>query len=135
MKFDCNEISINDEEMGCSVSFSEKPDDNEFSKPEKTSKFSIDEELESMGKYILLQRTYPESEFEEDNYYLETSNQQISSELKDYKIDLSRTQFSMVFDTEFFEINIRTNDKEFQKLKAALQRISDKTGELSIHEY
>ncbi len=41
----------------------------------------------------------------------------------------------MLFDNEFFEINIKTNDKEFQKPKAALQRISDKNGELSIHEY
>src|SRR4051812_37527307 len=110
MKFDCKHISINDEEFGCTVSLSERADDSELSKPEITFKMSIDEVLASIGQYILLQRTYPEDEFEEDYYYIETSNQDISGNLKDYKINLYRTKFLMDFDNELFEINIKTND-------------------------
>ena len=38
MKFDCDEISINDEELGCTLTFYEKG---------------------NKGQYLLLQRTYP----------------------------------------------------------------------------
>ncbi|MEJ7738597.1 MAG: hypothetical protein WKF97_14300 [Chitinophagaceae bacterium] len=134
MKFDCKKISIDDGEFGCTVSLSEKPDDNDPSKSKMTLKMSIDEVLASIGQYVLLQRTYPEDEFEEDYYYIETSNQDISSRLKDYRIDLYRSKFLMAFDNELFEISIKSNEKEFDNLKKALKKLTNKTGELIIHD-
>ena len=38
--------------------------------------------MTSSGHYVLLQRTYPEDEFESDYYYIETSVPDKSGELK-----------------------------------------------------
>jgi hypothetical protein len=130
MKFDCKEISISDEEFGCTLILSEK-EDNGASEIEVT----IDEIMTSTGQYILLQRTYPEDEFECDYYYyIEKSNPFKSGELKDFSINLYRTQFLMTYDNEIFEISINTNKQEFESLKKILEKLTNKKGQLIIHD-
>ena len=55
MKFDCREISIDDVEFGCAITFSEKIDLGETEE-----ELTIDEILDSIGTYLMLQRTYAE---------------------------------------------------------------------------
>ncbi len=129
MKFNCKEISISDEEFGCTVSFSEKKDTDTTQ-----TDIKIDEIIASTGQYILLQRTYPEDEFESDYYYMETSNSDKSGELKDFSIDLYRGQFLMTYDNELFEININPNDQEFGDLKKALEKLTNNRGQLIVHD-
>jgi hypothetical protein len=127
MKFVCKEISISDEEFGCMVSLSEKAD-----KGASEKELSIEEARHSIGQYVLLQRTYPEDEFESDYYYIETSSPGKSGELKDFRIDLYRTNFLMTYDSELFEIAINPSDGEFEKLKMALEKITK--GQLTFHD-
>ena len=103
---------MSDEEFGCTLTFSENRNNN-------VSKIgiTIDEILTSSGNYILLQRTYPEDEFESDYYYIETSNPDKSGELKDFSINLYRTQLLLTYDNEIIEIGINTSDEEFEILK------------------
>ena len=129
MKFDCKEISISDEEFGCTVTLSEKEDEGIAQ-----MNMTIEELMNSSGQYLLLQRTYPEDEFESDYYYIETSNPDKSGELKDFRIDLYRRKFLMTYDNELFEINVNPNDQEFGNLKKALVKIINNKGQLILHD-
>src|SRR3990170_8037403 len=112
MKFDCKEITISDEEFGCTLTLSEK----EGTKVSEIGK-TIDEIMTSSGHYILLQRTYPEDEFESDYYYLETTIPGKSGELEDFCINLYRKQFLMTYDNEIIEIGLDICGKEVEGLK------------------
>ena len=129
MKFDCKEISICDEEFGCTVTLSEKEDVGIAQ-----MNMTIEELMNSPGQYLLLQRTYPEDEFESDYYYIETSNPDVSGELKDFRIDLYRRKFLMPYDNELFEINVNPNDQEFGNLKKALEKLTYNKGQLILHD-
>ena len=87
-----------------------------------------------MGQYIMLQRTYPEDDFEKDYYYFETSDPDKSGELIDFSINLSRTQFVMTFKKEVFEIQIKVDNRKFEKLKQIIKRITNKKGQVNFHD-
>ena len=105
MKFNCKEISVNDEELGCTVSFYDRKQDGEVQ-----ADMSIAEIIKSMGKYVMLQRTYPEDAFETDYRYIETSNPDITGELNNFMIKLSRTKFSMNYSNEQIEIALKLGE-------------------------
>ena len=127
MNFVCKEISISDEEFGCTVTFSEKEEDNDF-EIQKT----IDEIMDSIGQYVMLQRTYGEDEFEEDYYYFETSNFEKSGELNDFEIILTETKFVLTTETEKYEIQIHPDRQIFDDLKSVLSKITESKGKLNI---
>jgi hypothetical protein len=127
MNFVCKEISISDEEFGCTVTFSEKEEDNDFEN-QKT----VDEIMDSIGQYVMLQRTYGEDEFEEDYYYLETSDFEKSGELDDFEIILTETKFVLTTETEKYEIQIHPDRKIFDDLKSVLSKIAESKGKLNI---
>ena len=129
MKFDCKQISINNEELGCTVSFYDRKQDGEAQ-----TDMTIDEIIESIGEYVMLQRTYPEDDFETDYYYIETSNPNIAGKLKNFLIKLSRTKMSMTFSNKEIEISINPIDNKFNELKEALRIIANNQGELIIEE-
>jgi len=78
MKINCIEISISDEELGCQVTFSEKKDLGE-----EAANMTVQEIIDSIGRYLLIQRSYPEFEVESDYIYFETHNEEYAGELKD----------------------------------------------------
>jgi len=78
MKINCIEISISDEELGCQVTFSEKKDLGE-----EATNMTVQEIIDSIGRYLLIQRSYPEFEVESDYIYFETHNEEYAGELKD----------------------------------------------------
>ena len=84
MKLDCIEISINDDDLGCQVTFSENK-----SLGEELSNMSVSEIIESIGRYLLIQRSYPEDEFDSNNYYFETHNENLCGDLINYQMKLS----------------------------------------------
>lgn len=134
MKFHCVDISINDEEFGCTISLSEKRDDYSEENADKILKMSPSEVAESLGRYILIQRSYPEDEFEKDFYYFETSDETESGELENFKIELYPTRLLMYRDNEVFDIDITPSKKELARLKIALLKIVNDRGELLIHD-
>jgi len=129
MKFDCKEISISDEELGLQVTFSE----NEDLGPESEN-MSINKIIESIGRYLLLQRSYPEDDFERDNYYYETDDENICGDLTDYEMVLSRNSFELKFPIEKIEIIINPTEKEYSELKRVLPILINKKGKLIIND-
>jgi len=127
MNFVCKEISISDEEFGCTVTLSENEEDNNYEN-QKT----VDEIMNSIGQYVMLQRTYGEDEFEEDYYYFETSDFEKSGELNDFEIILTETKFVLTTETEKYEIQIHPDRLIFDDLKSALSKITESKGKLNI---
>ena len=127
MKFNCKEISISDEEFGCTLTLSENKDDG-ISEMEMTT----EEIFNSIGRYVMLQRTYPEDRFEEDYYYFESSDFDKSGELNDFEINLSRKVFQMTLENEIIEIQIGVDDSVFENLKQIIKKISNGKGKINF---
>jgi len=134
MKFYCQDISISDEEFGCSISLSENRDENNEENADKILKMSPSEVAESIGQYISIQRSYPEDEFEKDYYYFETSDDTGSGELENFKIELYPTRFLMYQDNDIHDIHFKPSKDEFANLKKILKKIVNDHGELIIHD-
>jgi hypothetical protein len=129
MKINCIEIAINDEELGCQVTFSEKEDLGE-----ESAHMSVQEIIDSIGRYLLLQRSYPEDEFESGNYYFETHDENLCGDLVDYEMTLSRNLFELRILNETIEVVIKPTEKEFAQLKDVLPILTDKKGKLIIND-
>lgn len=64
--FQCIELTIQDEEFGCTITFSDsRSADDQFK--------SMEEIMNSDEKYLLIQRTHPEDDYDADYYYIESS--------------------------------------------------------------
>ena len=127
MKINCIEISINDEEHGCQVTFSEKKDLGE-----DTENMTVQEIIDSIGRYLLIQRSYPEDEFESDYIYFETHDEKCAGELIDYKMVLSKERFELNLLNEKIEVLIKPTKKEFSELKKILPILTNNSGKIII---
>ena len=129
MKINCIEISISDEELGCQVTFSEKKDLGE-----ESANMTVQEIIDSIGRYLLIQRSYPEFEDESDYIYFETHDEEFSGELSDYEMVLSREQFELKLIDGKIEVLINPTDKEYSELKKILPILTNKTGKMIIND-
>lgn len=129
MKINCIEISINDEELGCQVTFSSKK-----SLGEEISQMNVQEIIDSTGEYLLIQRSYPEFEDESNYIYFETHNEEYAGELKDYEMVLTKERFELRLRNGTIEVLINLTDKEYSELKKILPILTNKTGELIIND-
>ena len=116
---------MGNQEFGCTITFSENMN-NGISE----EKLTFDEIIDSIGTYIMLQRTYAEDEFEEDYCYLESSDPEKSGEIENFEINLSRNQFVLNFEKEVYEIELNLDTKIFEKLKENLKIITCEKGQL-----
>jgi len=129
MKLNCIEISINDDDLGCQVTFSENK-----SLGEESANMTTSEIIESIGRYLLLQRSYPEDEFDSNNYYFETHNENLCGDLIDFQMKLSRTFFELEIQSEIIEVSINPTEKEFNDLKKILSLLTNKNGILIVND-
>ena len=129
MNFECKKISINDEALGCQVIFHEKADAGIY--PEN---MSLQEMIDSRDKYLLLQRFYPEDEYDRGICYMETHDQGVCGHLKKHKIILSKNKFELVLQKDHIEISISPKGKEFEDLKKILSILVIVEGKLVINE-
>jgi hypothetical protein len=90
INFKCIELTIQDEELGCTVIFSDsKSADDQF----KTE----DELMKSEEKYFLIQRTYAEDKCDMEYYYIESSesnkgfetSEKIKININDNRVDIN----------------------------------------------
>lgn len=95
---------------------------------------SYKEIIDSIGRYLLLQRTYPEDDFDRDNYYFETQDENLCGDLEDFEIVLSRHCFELKFDSEVIEVSINPSNKEFSDLMHILPILINEQGNLTIKE-
>lgn len=128
MKINCIEISINDEDLGCQVTFSENK-----SLGEEAEEMSIQEIIDSTGAYLLIQRSYPDYEDESDYIYFETHNEEYAGELKDYEMFLNKQRFELRLRNGKIEVLINPTDKEYSELKKILPILTNKTGTLIVN--
>jgi hypothetical protein len=64
--FQCIELTIQDEELGCTIIFSDsKSADDQFKTEEEI--------MNSVEKYLLVQKTYAEDEYDMEHYHIECS--------------------------------------------------------------
>lgn len=127
MQIKCIEISITDEELGCEVTFSEKKDLGE-----DLLNMSVQEIIDSTGKYLSLQKFYPDFEDESDYTYFETHNDEYAGELTDYEMVLSKERFELRLINGKIEVLINPTDEEYTELKKVLPILTNKTGKLII---
>lgn len=127
MNFNCKEISLIDDEFSCTVTLSEYEENNNFD-----INMTVDEIMDSIGQYILLERTYGEDEFDEDYYYFESSEFEKSGDLDDFEIILTENQFVLLKGIEKNEIQIHPSNQIFDDLKNALLKITKQKGKLKI---
>ena len=128
MKFDSRKIQIDNDEFGYTLTFDEDENNSEreMEKPLK-------ELMHSTQKYILLQRTYPEDDIEKDYYYFEPSEFEKACELKDFVITLYRTKFELLLNENLYQVQFRVDDNKFEKIKEAIEKITNGTGTVIIH--
>ena len=127
MEFECKEIEINDEELGCTLTFCDRKD-SQF-EGEQT----IEEIIDSIGEYVMLQRSYGEDD-EEDYHYFEMSESEECGELIDFKIDLEPNKFSMRIGNEKIEISLNISEKLYEEISEALIIITNNRGSLFIQK-
>ena len=128
MKFNSKEIQIENDEFGYTLTFSEDKNDYECEMNKSTREL-----MHSTQKYILLQRTYPEDEFEKDYYYFEPSDFDKACELKNFVINLYRTNFELTLNGDSYQVQFREDGHKFEQIKQALEKITNGTGILIIH--
>ncbi len=126
MKFKCKELSISNEYLGCTITFSDSIG-REFY---KTHNY---DEINENEKYLMLQRTYPEDEFENDYYTIELSDFDKAGELKEFKIELDRRKFKIEWNSLTAEIELEINKNEYEKLIEALKIVTNNKGKLIVN--
>jgi len=127
MNFKCKELTISDEYLGCTITFSDSIEQEFY----ETHDY---DEINENEKYLMLQRTYPEDEFENDYYTIELSDFEKSGELKEFKIKLDRNIFKIEWDTKKAEIELDIDNKEYDRLVKALKIVTNNRGQLIINE-
>ncbi|ASB50486.1 hypothetical protein [Alkalitalea saponilacus] len=129
MKINCIEILINDEELGCQLTFSDKKELGEDSE-----NMTVQELIDSLGKYLLIQRSYPEDEFESDYIHFETHDKKCSGELIDYEMFLSKERFELNLLNEKIEVLINPTQKEYSELKKILPILTNNSGKITVSD-
>jgi len=116
MNFKCEQLTITDDpDFGCTIKFS----DSEKKHDENTP---IEEILHSKKKYLLIQRSYPEDEYENDWYSIESSESDTELNYKDDMIiRLRRDSFEIIWTGEQLNIGLKITDKEYLQLEEILK--------------
>src|SRR5690606_5809553 len=116
MNFQCKELSISDEELGFTIIFSDSQSSDD--------QFKTEEEIMNSGeKYLLIQRSYPEEEDDDiDYYYIETSETDTELSPRDKMIvEISQEKFKINWSGDHLEIGLNLTDKEQQELGKAFE--------------
>ena len=129
MEFECKEIRVSYEELGCTVTFSDTPDKGYIENQ------SVEEIMNSNEKYLLLQRTYPEDEFEKDDFcYIETNDFETSGHYSEFKMELDENEINVNWEDNEVRVGLKMNVEEYKKLISALRIITKQTGNLKIKQ-
>ncbi len=113
--FICKQLSITDDaDFGCTIEFSDSID---------TDSKDIQEILNSSEKYLMIQRSYPEDEYENDWYTIETSESDIELNQKDkIIIKLKMNSIEVSWSSMKLVIGLELNDSELHNLDRILKK-------------
>ena len=122
MDFKCKQLSITDDpDFGCTIEFSDSVD-------KYNESLSIQVLTNPSEKYLMIQRSYPEDEFENDWYTIESSVADIEFNQKDKMyVKLSHSNFEIYCSGITLIIGLDLSAGEYSKLNKALKtRFKDK---------
>lgn len=107
--FICKRLSINDDaDFGCTIEFSDTIDN---------CSENIQDIIESNEKYLMIQRSYPEDEYEIDWYTVETSEYDIELNQKDKIIvKLKKNTIEISWSGSKIVIGLELSDSELKNL-------------------
>lgn len=127
MKFECKELTISDECLGCTVIFSSLVDSiDDYNEKDPYGLLKTETE-----DYLLLQRTY--NEFgDEDFIYIELSNSEKTGELFDFNIKLRKDFFYIEWPLGKVEVELNIDNIEYEELKNAIQIITNNRGKFVV---
>ncbi len=115
MNFQCKELTVSDDELGCTITFSDSISSDDRFK-------TVDEIMNSKAKYLLIQRTYPEDDYESDYYYLETSETDTEFKSSDIiSVTMNQDRFKIDWPGAHLEIGLKQTDKEMKNLEEVLE--------------
>jgi len=122
MNFQCEELSISDEEFGCTITSSDSTtSEDQF--------MTAEEIMNSEEKYLLIQRTYPEDNDDVDNYHVETSETEVDllSDGTEMTVEIDPERFKIELPGAQLEIGLNLTDKELENLEKTLkERFEDR---------
>ena len=115
INFQCEELTLSDQELGCTVIFSDSISaDDQFK--------TIEEIMNSEEKYLLIQRTYPEEEYDPDFYYIESSETDTELSPKNKMIvSLSQEKFEIDWSGDHLEIGLNLTEQKLKDLMEILE--------------
>ncbi|WP_339896036.1 hypothetical protein [uncultured Algibacter sp.] len=117
INFQCIELTIQDEELGCTVIFSDSRSADD--------QYKTDEEImNSVEKYLLIQKTYAEDEYEYDTecYHLESSESNESFDpFGKININVTKEKLEVNLIGEKVIIGLNLKKQELEKLLRILE--------------
>ncbi len=117
MDFKCKQLSISDEDLGCTIMFYDTIDKYD----ESESHWQM---THSKVKYLWIQRSYAEDEDEIDWYSVETSESDIELNYKDKMyVKLKHDLFQIHWSGQDLIIGLNLTEKKFCELKRVLKNI------------
>ena len=123
MNFICEELSITDDpDFGCTIQFSDTKD------PGYIENQSINDLLYSDIKYLLIQKSYPEEQYDNDFYHIETTETDTELGYRDMLvIHLYKDKIKIEWCGDIVEIGLKLDDKMLSKLRKIFNtRFKDK---------
>ncbi len=122
MNFECKQLNITDDpDFGCTIEFSDSIDENDENQ-------TLEELMNPTGKYLLIQRSYPEDEYENDWYSIESSEIDIEySQKDDMYVNLRKDEFKIYCSGVTIIVGLNLSDAEYSNLNKVLKtRFKDK---------
>lgn len=117
MNFQCKELSISDDVFGFTITFS----DTEYSDEQNMSE---EERMNLKEKYLLIMRAYPEDEFDDGYYHIESSETDTELNPKDKMgIRFSRKSLEIDWSGDHLEIGLDLTDREHKDLEEAFENV------------
>jgi hypothetical protein len=123
MNFLCEELSITDDpDFGCQISFSDTRDEGD------NENLTVEEIINSKEKYFLLQRSYSEGPYENDHYYIETTESDVELGIRDkVVIEMSMDRIKINWSHAEIILGLKLTEKEYTNLDRTLRkRFKDK---------
>ena len=116
MNFKCERLSITDDpDFGCTIQFLDSKETND-------EILTIEKILHPQNKYVLIQRSYPEDDHENDWYLVESSESDTELNYLDkIIIKLRRELIEISWSGEKVTIGLDLSEKEYLQLENTLK--------------
>lgn len=112
MNFECKKMTITDDpDFGCTIDFCDTVEEQ-----------AVEELFNPRSKYLTIQKSYPDEEYDDDWYSIETSEGDLEFNQRDLLyVTLNREIFRLDYFIESIVIGLNLSEDEFIKLDKTLR--------------